>query len=168
MNTLKNFFIVSVCFLLCVICFGNAHAGIGVEIDNAVVGQGKRDLPQAAPVGTEITSRMTGAPLGPDFWSHGQPLTRLGAHFYGPLLNPPRVNNGFPSTPPELFQAQTFAGHTLLPSSPILLPTSVTYLAPPDVSPAGECFPGPLSWRSVLTPAGNGGWYRWRIVCFFN
>jgi hypothetical protein len=101
-----------------------------------------------------------------------------GTYFDLPLINPPLVNNGFPATPPELFEAQTFrdwevwSGAPPIPNNPAETPQFATWVIG-DLDNGGLCFPttmtvpnvpGTVAWEFVLTPAGNCGWYRWRIV----
>lgn len=155
MNFLKNLYIYFICVVFCVACCGRALAGIGVEIDNANIGS-DRD-----------TSIFTGVKNNVDYKAHGVPNGR-GVNFIppcAPLINPPTVTGGGPATPMGLYENQNFRGwdviYTGSPSIQKNWPEGVVNIPEAPVA-AGRCFPMPFP--STLTPAGNGGWYRWRIV----
>ncbi|MGA1871114.1 MAG: hypothetical protein ACMUJM_21480 [bacterium] len=155
MKLLRNLFIFSVCMVFCMVCIGQAQAGIGVEIDNANIGS-DRDM-----------SIFTGGRNNVDYYAHGVPDGR-GVNFIppcAPLINPPTVSGGGPATPMELYESQNFKGwdviYTGSPSIQKNWPEGVVNIPEAPVA-AGRCFPVPFP--STLTPAGNGGWYRWRIV----
>ena len=146
MNSLKKLFIISVCLVFCVVFIGYAHAGIGVEIDNAT------DI-------TDVDNIFIINSVDAD--SCGIPNNE-GTYFEMPLLNPPLVNNGFPATPPELFEAQTGRDWEVDMAS-ILDPPDGVLPVDLDFDEDGTCFLAE-DFEYALTPAGNGGWYRWRIV----